>query len=294
MNINQWAETLKETGPASDTPHNSIFIVGAPRSGTTFLYQLLSFQYDIGYIDNLIARFHWDPVLGVCLRREIGYKKEFTGKSIFGRTTGISEPHEFGRYWRDQLGYDDMRQKPNHNQIELDKLAASLNQISMFFGKPVLYKPFHLVFHLHEMVEKMQNSKWIFVERDELQNALSLISLREARGDIHTPQSLYPTSANLYQDPYENIIAQIRHINNLITVGLSSLPDSRYLKITLDALTENTSSTLKSIEDQFSLSQDKATSKANQESGERATPENTASLNKHKEKLRKAQRNVPK
>src|SRR5690242_9126044 len=33
-----------------------VFIVGTPRSGSTFLYQLLTNQFDVAYIDNLAAR----------------------------------------------------------------------------------------------------------------------------------------------------------------------------------------------------------------------------------------------
>ncbi|NBO54134.1 MAG: hypothetical protein EBU84_05990, partial [Actinobacteria bacterium] len=39
-----------------------VFIVGVPRSGTTLLSQLFSRFLDVGYIDNIVARFWANPV----------------------------------------------------------------------------------------------------------------------------------------------------------------------------------------------------------------------------------------
>src|SRR5688572_30011389 len=44
-----------------------VYIVGAPRSGTTLVSQLLAKYLDVGYINNLIARFWMRPLAGIRL-----------------------------------------------------------------------------------------------------------------------------------------------------------------------------------------------------------------------------------
>ncbi len=74
----------------------TLHIIGAPRSGTTLMSQLISSHLNIGYINNLIAAFWQAPVYGIRLSKKLippGVSSSF--RSSFGRTTYIHEPHEF-------------------------------------------------------------------------------------------------------------------------------------------------------------------------------------------------------
>ena len=93
----------------------NIFIVGAPRSGTTLVSQVLAFAFDLGYINNISATYWNAPAFGVLYGNKLVKRREFSGKSDYGRTAHLSEPHEFGAFWRNKLKYRDLKQKKNHS-----------------------------------------------------------------------------------------------------------------------------------------------------------------------------------
>ena len=49
----------------------TLHIIGAPRSGTTLLYQLLTSHLQVGFINNLIASFWKAPVYGIRLSQKL-------------------------------------------------------------------------------------------------------------------------------------------------------------------------------------------------------------------------------
>ncbi|MCB0031474.1 MAG: sulfotransferase, partial [Anaerolineales bacterium] len=56
-------------------PLQLLFVVGAPRSGTTLLYQLLATRFAVSYFNNFTARFTAAPLLGQKLWRWFPAKK---------------------------------------------------------------------------------------------------------------------------------------------------------------------------------------------------------------------------
>ena len=92
-----------------------IYIVGAPRSGTTLLSQVVSRFLDVGYINNLIARFWRRPSVGIHLSRLVlggGGREQIAFESEHGTTPGAAGPHEFGYFWRHWLQLD---AQPTHH-----------------------------------------------------------------------------------------------------------------------------------------------------------------------------------
>ena len=103
---------LNQTLSSLQIPFNSkvevdalpvIYIIGAPRSGTTLVYQLICKCFSVGYINNLAARFWLRPSIGVHLTKslfneDLG-RKHITFQSELGRTNGAANPHEFGYFW---------------------------------------------------------------------------------------------------------------------------------------------------------------------------------------------------
>jgi len=82
INLNlQNAETYEEN--LNDLPN--IFIFGLPRSGTTLAYQLIANSLDVGYINNLMARFWLAPLSGIVLSLSIiGDKRDNSFISDYG------------------------------------------------------------------------------------------------------------------------------------------------------------------------------------------------------------------
>lgn len=90
-----------------------IFIVGAPRSGTTLMLQWLAASGRFAYPTNLLSRFFKAPYIGVRIQQLLtdpsldyrGELFELTGTTIdwvsnAGKTRGVLQPHEFFYFWR--------------------------------------------------------------------------------------------------------------------------------------------------------------------------------------------------
>src|SRR5699024_1812237 len=74
---------LKETLP-------SVHVIGVPRSGTTLMTQLLCSYLDVGYINNLIARFWKAPVTAIRIScKLLGEHYESSLLSKYGKTHHI-------------------------------------------------------------------------------------------------------------------------------------------------------------------------------------------------------------
>lgn len=163
-----------------------LHVVGAPRSGTTLLMQLLAAHLDIGYINNLSARFWGAPVTGILLSNAVlgNLRPEPSFSSSFGQTTGITEPHEFGRFWRDLFGVRSMREtEVMEAAIDWSWAGKVLAAMSHAFNKPLILKSFVAVWRMEELKLAVPMTMAARVRRNPVDVALSLSKMR--RGKSH-------------------------------------------------------------------------------------------------------------
>lgn len=164
-------------------PYPSVFILGAPRSGTTLVTQLLARHLDVGFVNNLIAAFWRAPLTGIRLSKKLlRSSRVISYRSSFGRTAHITEPHEFGYFWSVLLGYEEQSQRDSsfEEAIPWDRVRLVLSNMAEEFHLPVVYKSFYIIFHMQRLLSVLPNSLFVHVRRDPLQNALSLLDLRRS------------------------------------------------------------------------------------------------------------------
>lgn len=237
---------LSETYP-------TLYVVGAPRSGTTLLSQVLCSHLDVSYVSNLSAAFWKAPVYGLKLARKLQpHALASSFQSDFGRTTGLYEPHEFGYFWSQQLGYPDMQQREAsfEEQIDWAILRTTLNNMTHAVGKAMVFKPFLLAFHLARMSRVMEKSIFVRVRRDPVDTALSILKMRrQYAGSEDHWVSLKPleydwlkTRPNWYQ-----AVGQVFFLEELMSAQLASLPPHRYLDVRYEAFCQNPVGTLRNI-----------------------------------------------
>lgn len=215
----------------------SLHVVGVPRSGTTLLTQLIASELNVGYINNLAAAFWLAPVYGIRLAKKLlpkNYESNF--RSEFGRTDNILEPHEFGRFWNHLLGHDDLSEPdPNHEaQIDWQHVRTVLNNMAEASGGPMVFKSFLLSWYVPKFVEVMTKSLFIWVCRDPLENALSLLSTRRqyANSEDHwvglRPQECKRTDG---LSVHLQVASQVYYLEKSIESRLVSVSKDRWLKI---------------------------------------------------------------
>lgn len=227
--IEAFVEKFNSIETNSDTNHFA-FIIGCPRSGTTILNQALVYCSDIEYVNNLTARFHWCPELGLTASQDISIPRQWVGRSNYGRTSNISEPHEFGAFWRNILGQKSMYQSESY--LDLDALEYKLTRIASVVDNTFMFKVFQLIWHMAYVHNHSKLSyKWIHVKRDLMHNCMSILKLRLERGGINEWASLVPNSALECSDPYDQIVAQVMGINRWISEQAKEIDNESFLSV---------------------------------------------------------------
>ncbi len=233
----------------------NIFIFGAPRSGTTLLSQVLAFCLDIGYINNLIARFWKAPLQGIRLSKILLQDLRRTDfGSVHGVTLNLTEPHEFGYFWIRWLGAGTRIKK--YHQVQWKELQYHMRQISFAFNKPVMYKNILFGMHLEGLSEIFKNSLFIRVERDPVDNGISILKGREERfGDRNHWWSTRPPGYEkwLHLSYYEQIALQVTEINRLHQVAIeeNKIP---VITVKYSELCDNPGKILSLIEEKLKIS----------------------------------------
>jgi len=230
-----------------------LFILGVPRSGTTLLYQLISSCLDIGYVDNLIARFWRAPVCGIKLSQQVLPKRPLSSfRSQFGRTDGLHEPHEFGYFWHEKLKYEEMheRDKAFEESINWDDLRTTLLNMANAFGKSIVFKYFPIGWHIEKIRSILPKSRFVYIERDPVDNALSLLKLRRKfLGDINKWCSAKPKEYEWLQDepPWRQVAGQVVFLQNSFNRNILNYGSDAVVKLKYDALCKNPEKSLEII-----------------------------------------------
>lgn len=218
----------------------TIHVFGVPRSGTTLLSQAIAARLDIGYVNNLVAAFWRAPVFGIRLSRKLlGNVRPSSFESDFGRTQGLTEPHEFGYFWSSLLGYEEMLEPVQDSDRKIDWLRLRYILVNMChaFAKPVLFKNFVIAFYMPEMLKILPKTCFVRVRRDPLENALSLLAMREGfLGSKEKWVSIKPQAyEQLKDEPYwVQVAGQVYHLERAMDAQVSRSGGRNLIDIGLD------------------------------------------------------------
>jgi Sulfotransferase family len=223
---------------AKDYPDSfgNVFIFGLQRSGTTLASQLIAGATDLGYINNLIARFWENPAYGVFLSRHLGLDRKIAFQSTHGTTEGITNVHEFGYFWTSLFQTDSTPSLAEINpaNVNWDLVKNKLLSINHAFGKPCVYKN-TLVGHFLPQLQALLRSKlFVFVKRDFLEIAVSTWKVRQQRyGHAGHWWSMKPRQFEALKDlePHEQIVAQIHYLYEDLVKQTALVPRDNLVEV---------------------------------------------------------------
>lgn len=262
-----WLQALNAVLAAADLPVEStnvvaadlplIYIVGAPRSGTTLLSQLASRFLEVGYINNLIARFWQRPSVGIRLSRLVcgeRSRNEIHLQSEHGSTSGAAGPHEFGFFWRHWLHLD---QEPTHHLresavagLDLPGLRRQLErEILAPFGRAVVFKNVICGLNAAMLAAVHPRSLFVHITRDRAATCASILQTRMQRyGSYDTWWSLKPATFPeiLPLAAAAQVVRQVDDCRREIAAELQR-PGVRGLTVEYEAVCSDPSTTLARI-----------------------------------------------
>ncbi len=235
-----------------------IYVVGAPRSGTTLLSQVISRFLPVGYIGNLIARFWLRPSVGIRLSQlllGVSAREGISFESEHGTTRGVAGPHEFGYFWRHWLRLDE---QPTHHLSEpaLDALDvqglrhALEHEILESFGAPVVFKNVICGFQASMLTDVHPRSLFVHIVRDREATCASILKSRLERfGSYAAWWSLKPSAfaeIAAIDDPSTQVVRQVDECRTEICAELAR-PGVSALTIDYDALCLNPGRALQEV-----------------------------------------------
>lgn len=211
-------------------------ILGVPRSGTTLLSQLVSAHLDVGYIDHLVAAFWRAPLYGIRLSQQLLDGLRPTGyRSEFGRTEAIHEPHEFGYFWLELLGHQTLAQSEAAGaQIDWARVRRVITNMCDEFSRPIAFKSFLLTWHMLEFQRVLPRTCFVWVKRDPLETAMSILRFREGfGGNRDTWVSMKPLAYDhLKQLPRaEQVAGQVYEIDATISFNAAAAAKGTVLEV---------------------------------------------------------------
>lgn len=225
----------------TDSCHNPIFIIAAPRTGSTILYQILTNNNEVLYVDNLASAFHKTMPFGIWLSQLIYKKKPHKSfQSNYGNTSSLHSPSESQSFWfrwfprdRDFVEVDDI----DHEQI--NDLRKTITSMMNHHGKDILFKNLACGQRIQVLQKAFPNAKFVFLKRDPVYTAQSLLLARRHLG-IHDDVwwSVKPREfTNLNNLPiHEKLIQQILQVEAQVSTDLESVSAENKIEISYEDL----------------------------------------------------------
>jgi hypothetical protein len=259
--LNSFLEHFDAATASFDSDDPALYIAGVPRSGTTLLSQLLCRYLSVGYINNVIARFWTNPVVGIKLSQtllEVESPSRIRLDSIHGTTEDPWGPHEFGYFWRHWLRVDN---SPSHHisdelaaQIDHEGLGRMLSNIVGAFGRPTIFTNLVCGLNARLLNRVRPNSVFILIERNEEAVVRSILRCRKERyGDERVWWSLRPSSyAEIKQvvDPEEQASRQVTELRSEINKELNAA-DCQVIRLSYEGLCADPRGSLEQIKAQI-------------------------------------------
>lgn len=231
--------------------HAPIFIIGAPRSGSTLLYQVLTSYWDIAYLSNLHCKFYSIPSLIERVFRPSRKYKPQSYTSFYGQAPGCFSPGECGEFW-----YQFFRRCPPYVTLEdVDErkmfiMQSTIRKLSCIAKKPILFKNLYCSLRLEPIKKYLPESVFIVITRDVIDNAHSILEGRKKKlGEYDKWWSVEPPEAEELKSlpAHEQVAEQIYCIYNLISRNANEIGEQDFLWISYEDLCSDVKGTLRQI-----------------------------------------------
>lgn len=257
--LRRWEIPFLEKYGHRPLKHQPVFIIGAPRTGSTILYQTLTNLYDVLYIDNLVCKFNRNFFFGFFISHKVFGKKPHNNyEAHYGNTKGLHSPSECGQFWYRWLPKD-------HHFIDYDEITPQMIEeirqeittVINYFDRPLVFNNNNAGLRIRLITSAFPHAKWIVCDRKPLYVAQSLLRARRQKsGGIDTWFSILPPNYKdiMKKDIFEQPVLQHYYINKQIYSDLYGLTDkSNWLWMEYEKFSSNYKENMDLISTRFSF-----------------------------------------
>ena len=228
-----------------------ILVVGAPRSGTTLVYQTLARYMDVTYFSNLTSLFPNAPLTGTKMFGWLPYRRSADFRNFYGQTAGLNGPNDGFNVWNQWLGNDRYVPRTDLSAGEQCAMAQFFCVWCAAFGRPFLNKNNRNAGCLNLLSQAIPQASFVVVRRNPLLVAQSLIIARQqVQGDKSVGWGLHSHSSDTSDDPLayiDDVGDQVLQIEAELNEQLRHIPKDRIVEFTYEGFCEAPDSTLRRI-----------------------------------------------
>lgn len=218
-----------------------VFIVGAPRTGSTLLYQLLTNMLNVGYLSNLSNLFYHSLSSGMVLHERIfGARPHNNFSSDNGRTRRWIDVNESGKFWY-QWYPKDMPKLTDEilSGIDFSPMVGTIRNIQLKLKKPLVFKNQTSSQRLRSLANLFPDSIFIHVIRNPLPVARSII--RQRKRFLGSKEKWYSFKPENYEeikdlDYVEQVVRQIHGVDDMIRSAFDKLNTNRCMTVQYEGL----------------------------------------------------------
>lgn len=216
-----------------------IFIIGAPRTGSTLLYQLLVGVYKSSYFSNLASLLFKSPVLATKITYTLGLRYKFSGDSTYGYIKGVCAPSEAGpiyNYWFGQPIGD-------YGELVNPEIPRyTIKKIMDIMGGPFISKNLNNSLRIKQIRATFPEAVFLYMKREPIYVAQSIIVTR--RKFLGSDQAWFSVRPPGYEQllnlsPFEQVVWQIKLIEECIEKAISELDIKNVIETSYDHLCPN-------------------------------------------------------
>ncbi|MFT7305295.1 MAG: hypothetical protein ACI9P7_000555, partial [Candidatus Azotimanducaceae bacterium] len=188
--LNRYDDRLSQGSDHDSRKEVPVFIVGSPRCGSTLLYQAITNQLDVSYINNLTSAFYMNLISGFKISSLIYHDRAHNNfYSRYGTTlaAGLNAPSECGRFWYQWfprephfLSDDDV---PDEEKTEIQQVIST---VLTTFRRPLVLKNLMMGQRIRLLQSMFPNAKYIHCRRSIVENVDALL---RARRELKIPDS---------------------------------------------------------------------------------------------------------
>lgn len=208
-----------------------VIVCGPPRSGTTLVAQYLINSLDVAYINNLTSVFPRSPVT---VNRWWGKNSIRTGgsyRAFYGKSRGFSGANDGLYIWDRWLGSDRSAIPDSLMEKSEQDLPAFFSAMQSVYDRPLVTKINRLNVAAHLVSAVLPQAFFVFVERDPVWLAQSLIIARERIGG--DPDVAYGTQhpSAIRGDVVADVARQVEFHRAESVAVMAKLPPDRFLRL---------------------------------------------------------------
>lgn len=268
--IKVWEDKQIKKYASMPLKHQPVFIIGAPRTGSTILYQTITNQLDVLYIDNLVCYFYRNIFFGFWLSNKFfGQKAHNCFDSDHGNTNGLHSPSECGAFWyrwlpkeRHFIDYDDI------TDTMVREIRDEITAVINYFDKPLVINNNNLGLRIRLLHRAFPNAKFIIADREPLWVAQSLLKARyRFFGTYEKWWSMLPENFKEIQklNFYKQVVFQHYFINKRMYDDLKNLYEEiNYITIEYKDFSSDKNIILNQIKELIFYSKDRSFFKDNE------------------------------